>query len=243
MRTICLFLFSLLFYTGFAQDPQPVWDFPIKPGNNKWKALKSHKEMVDICQIPSSIINNLNTSELVRICLDYPLFFTLTAFNNMQMGFEQNKNDFNGFLELFKRKDAGKELISFYSKINPGEVMSMKSNLDKGNFMFRIFYLEILLAQKDLLSTLNQEEQRILLTECLEKIQEKNNALYSRFQTQTTYLIMTRILILNQFSTFMDNYRHNQSEYDWFVNGIVLPSTDLFIEIKTSTEDYLLKRF
>lgn len=155
------------------------------------------------------------------------------------MGFEQNKKEFNGFQELFHRKDAGKELVNLYSEINPGELKLMKSDLDKGNFMFRIFYLEILLAQNDLLNTLSNEEQKNLLSECLDKAREKSNYLYSSFQTQTTYLIMARILLLNHFNPFMERSQLNQSRYDWFVKGIMLPSKDLLREIETLTKEYI----
>jgi len=183
----------------------------------------------------------LTTQELIEICLDYPLFFTLTAFNNKQEGFEQNKREFNGFSELFHRVDAGKELLRLYSGIYPGEVMSMQSDLDKGNFKFRIFYLEILLAQNDLLSTLSKKEQKVLLRECLEKIGEKNYAAYSNFQKQTTYLIMARILLLNKESEFINLYHLNQSDYDWFIYSIKLTGSSLLREIETTTMNYLSK--
>jgi len=241
MKKSLLFLFVSFFYTVSAQNAIRIWDYPYKPGSEKWKSLKSHQEMVNICQIPEDVIHKLTTEELVKICLDYPLFFTLTAFNNMQEGFEQNKREFNGFLELFGRNDAGKELLKLYSEISPGEVMSKKSDLDKGNFKFRIFYLEILLAQNDLLSALSKEEQRVLLSECLDKTIEKNDATYSNFQLQTTYLIMARILLLNQFNEFLDKYRLNQSNYDWFIYSIKLTGSSLIKEIETTTRNYLSK--
>lgn len=64
--------------------------------------------MVDICQIPNDIISKTPTEELVELCLNYPLFFTMKAFNNLQEGFNQVANEFNGFKELFKRPDAGR---------------------------------------------------------------------------------------------------------------------------------------
>jgi len=240
MRTTLIILLSfVVFHTGFSQDIMYSWDFPVKPGSERWRSLKSHQEMVNICQIPDEVVPKLTTKELVRICLDYPLLFTLTAFNNMQEGFEQNRKEFNGMQELFLRKDAGSVLIKLYSEIHPEEVVTRKSDLEKGNFKFRIFYLEIILSQNDQLSTLSKKEQIYLLIECLIKIKEKNSASYSSFLTQTTYLIMARILFLNQFKPFIEKYSLNQSKYNWFINCIMLPGKDLFVDIETTTKEYL----
>lgn len=240
MKTIFILLFSIvLLFPCNGQVEHSAWDFPIKPGSEKWKSLKSHLEKVNVCQIPSEILPNLSTPELVKICLDYPLLFTVTFFNNMQQGFEQNRREFNGFEELFKRIDAGETLINLYSEINPGDVELISTDLDKGLFKFRIFYLEILLSQDDLIKSLNMEKQKILLTECLTKVEEKAKASFSSFQILTTHLIMSRILLNNKFSNFLISYKENKSKYDQFVYGMYPPGNGLMKEIQVFTRVFL----
>jgi hypothetical protein len=240
MRTIFSILFSVIILNnGFTQDAKPTWDFPVKPGSEKWKSLKSHREMVAVCQIPNEIIYNLSTQELVLICLDYPLFFTITAFNNMQQGFDQNRREFNGFTELFKRKDAGKVLIKIYSEVNPSDVNLRNTDLEKGMFKFRIFYLEILLAQTDLLKSLSTVQQKDLLKECIKKVNEKSNASFSGFQMLTTHLIMARTLLNNQVPKFLDYYKLNKFNIDLFVYGMNPPGSGLMKEIQALTKNFI----
>jgi len=95
----------------FAQ----AWDYPIKPGTDKWKTLKTTQDKLDNCQIPVSILGKLTTADLVRLCLNYPLLGDLLFSNTgFQDGFNAISSNFNGFQELLKRKDAGAELLKHY---------------------------------------------------------------------------------------------------------------------------------
>lgn len=105
-------LFTMLFYPIFIFGQ--VWDYPIKPGMEEWKNFKSHQEMANACQIPDDLLSKIPTEELAEICLNYPLFFTMKAFNNLQEGFDQVSTEFNGFQELFKRADSGTILLEIY---------------------------------------------------------------------------------------------------------------------------------
>ncbi|MBN1598015.1 MAG: hypothetical protein JW894_06950 [Bacteroidales bacterium] len=241
MKKIFLLLFTFFFYSLSGQEATTAWDYPVKPGSEKWKSLKSHKEMVEICQIPEDIIHKLSTKDLAVICLDYPLFFTLTAFNNMQDGFEHIKKDFNGFKELYNRVDASKELMLLYHDIDPREVMSKNTDLEKGNFMFNIFFLEYMLAQKDIINTLSYEDTKIFLIECLNKVEQKNEASFSSFQTQTTHLIMVRILFYKNLYPFIEEYESNKKNYDRFINGIMLPGKGLLNDIEIMTKEFISK--
>ena len=43
-----------------------IWDFPIKPGTEKWAKLKTEKERFDAMQIPKDILSQMSTKELVK---------------------------------------------------------------------------------------------------------------------------------------------------------------------------------
>ncbi len=241
MKKTFLLLFTFFFYSLSGQEATTAWDYLVKLGGKKWESLKSHKEMVEICQIPEDIIHKLSTKNLAVICLDYPLFFTLTAFNNMQDGFEHIKKDFNGFRELYNRVDASKELMLLYHDIDPREVMSKNTDLEKGNFMFNIFFLEYMLAQKDIINTLSYEDTKKILIGCLNKVKQKNEASFSSFQTQTTHLIMVRILFYKNLYPFIEEYESNKKNYDRFINGIMLPGKGLLNDIEIMTKEFISK--
>ncbi len=239
MKKIQLLLFSLFFYSLNAQVSTANWDFPIKPGSEKWKSLKSHTEMVNICQIPDDFIHSLSTKELIRICLDYPLFFSLTAFNNMQEGFEQVSTEFNGFFELYQRKDFGKELLILYQSIKPEGVNSISTDLGKGRFMFRIFYLELMLAQKNVFNNLSDADLNQLIIESFQKAKQKQELNFSVFQIQATFLVLGRILDFKRYDVFLIKISSNPKLYNTFLNTVFLEDIKVLSEIEISAKDFI----
>ncbi|TAL75071.1 MAG: hypothetical protein EPN88_03425 [Bacteroidetes bacterium] len=239
MRKVFSFFFAFTFYSLVGQVSTITWDYPVKPGSEKWKSLKSHMEMVEICQIPEVIIHKLSTKDLATICLDYPLFFTLTAFNNMQQGFEQVSTEFNGFSELYKRKDSGKELLLLYRELNPENIKLESTDLDKGLFEFKIFFLEFMLAQNKLFINLSQSELKELLIECCQKAKQKQNSKYSIFQVQSSYLVMARLLDFVQYNKFIEKYNVNPGRYDFFIKAVSLPDREILNEFDTMAIDFI----
>ena len=239
MRKILTLFFVLIFYSLSGQESKITWDYPVKPGSEKWKSLKSHMEMVEICQIPEDIILKLSTKDLAKICLDYPLFCTMTAFNNMQRGFEQVSTEFNGFQELYQRKDLGKELLLLYHEINPEDVGLRSTNLEKGRFKFRIFYLEFMLAQNSLHINLSQSELKELLVESYQKAKQKQKAKYSIFQIQISYLVMARLLDFVKYEKFIEKYKNNTYRYDSFIKAVFLPDREIMNEIDALAIDFI----
>ena len=239
MRKILSLFFALTFYSLAGQVSSTTWDYPVKPGSEKWKSLKSHMEMVEICQIPEDVILKLTAKDLAIICLDYPLFGTMTAFNNMQQGFEQVSTEFNGFKELYKNKDSGKELLLLYHEINPEEVKLESTNLDKGRFKFRIFYLEFMLAQNSLFINLSQSELKELLIDSYQKAKQKQNAKYSIFQIQASYLVMARLLDFVKYEKFLEKYKDSPERYSSFVKAVFLPDREILNEIDALAIDFI----
>src|SRR5574339_653333 len=79
------------------------YDYPIKPGTDEWKNLRSQDEMIEACQIPAELLKKLTTEALVISCLRYPLYPQINAYNSIQHGFDRLASKFNGFQELQKR--------------------------------------------------------------------------------------------------------------------------------------------
>lgn len=239
MKKIKLLWLSFICFSLLAQESKLGWDYPVKPGSEKWKALKSHYEMVTICQIPENIIHSLSTDDLITICLDYPLFFTLTAFTNMQEGYEQVSTEFNGFKELILRKDFGKMMLKQYKSIKTLDIDNVYTDLDKGKFMFRIFYLELMLAQNNSFDNLDMAERRDLLTEAIRKAKEKQEVNSSLFQIQASYLLMGRILNFEKYENFTKKISAKNLKYNLFLNTVCLTDPELLNEIGSSATDFI----
>jgi len=121
-----------------------LWDYPVKPGMEEWQALDGYPEMVDICQIPEDILFCLSTENLMKLCLQYPLFKDIYLFNFIDTGLNKLFNEFNGIREFYKREDMLKELLKYYQ-----DTMQNLSIADAEDIRFQFFVsdLEILLSR------------------------------------------------------------------------------------------------
>ena len=110
-----VFIFLILFISNFisAQEITQPYDFPIKPGSESWRSLKSHKEMVQACQNPEGVLQKLTTPALLETCLSFPLLLDVLAFNNLIEGVEQTISNFNGFQILVERPDFAESLVKY----------------------------------------------------------------------------------------------------------------------------------
>lgn len=151
MRKIILIFFAILPAFLLAQEKK-AWDFPVKPGTNEWKKFQSNQEMVDACQIPKDIISSISTEDLTEICLQYPLLSDVFAFENLNNGLDKLFADFNGFRELYSRKDAPQNLIKKY--VHKKQLISTldmnNTEIEKGKFIVSISLLEVLLCRCDI---------------------------------------------------------------------------------------------
>jgi hypothetical protein len=166
----------------FPDDETPSWDFPVKPGSDEWKAFQSHDEMVKACQIPENILVKLQTAELIKICLNYPLWMDIFVFNLLSDGFKSYETNFNGFRELLSRKDAGTETLAYYRKINPeSEVFS--SSID---FVYRMSVVELFLSHQQIATKYSSVQKKDVIAELLTK--------HPKFRQQTSYLAMINLI-------------------------------------------------
>ncbi len=178
---LLIFAFIGICMTAFSQDIAEVYSFPVKPGTDKdkWRQLQTHQEMVRISQIPNEKLSSLSTGTLIRACLEYPLAFDVFAFDNLKNGFLMCFNKFNGYQELLKRPNAGKEMLNKFINVNPNKIDLLKSDNDRGNFTFSLTILEMLLSQREILNQLNMDERTSILRQAIEnrkgKIRHKDH--------------------------------------------------------------------
>lgn len=71
-RAILFFVSVMIVIGGYAQT---TWSYPLKPDMPEWAQFDDHSKMLEVCQIPNDILKSVSTTELVTLCLDYPLQF------------------------------------------------------------------------------------------------------------------------------------------------------------------------
>ncbi len=174
IRATFLILFiggGLLIGSYLSNFQKPVYtitepyQYPVTPENKaEWKKLTTIMEKKEVCQIPKSIVQNMTIEALVATVLAYPIFPPEELFTNRAQALN-GYLDFNGFIELFSRKDAAPILFQMYSHTDHNEKASSPD-------YFKNERIKMLLARPEVWSKLNDQD--------LKEIHETNITLYSK---------------------------------------------------------------
>ena len=167
-----------------------LWDYPVKPGSDEWASFTTGKQKGDACQIPDKILEKLSTKDLVRICLNYPLFFNFTSLDDERAGIRFVINRFNGLSELSKRKDGAQELINIYKEYPVLTQFPEQSSIDYDT-PFKLPWIELLLADNAFIKQLNEQESAELGKIVVEKYARKveNMNVYNLWNIRNTFLL------------------------------------------------------
>ncbi len=198
MRNIVLFICSYFFTTTItvAQPIDTPYVYPVRPGMEEWKILKSGKEKADACKIPDSILPLLTTNALAKTCLNYPLLIEVFYADNIQKGIDAVILSFNGLTELLERKEAGVELLKIYKNKIPDDLNEDMSLHQKGLFTFEFTYLELLLSRSQILNNLPDRDRILLLKEAVAKSEGKKKQfdVFGEFGLTSSALLIAKIL-------------------------------------------------
>ncbi len=168
---VALIPFMTIFCSCASASSQntDAYQYPIKPGTEEWKGLTSHTDMLAVCQIPESALQNMSTAGLLESVLNYPLLGDYMAFNSVQQGFDSVASQFNGLQEFLNRKDAGEMLLKTYSDMKPQAVAAVSPTRQDYQKTFGINDLELIVAQDPILSNLTDAQLRQLVQTAREK--------------------------------------------------------------------------
>lgn len=172
-----------------------IWDFPVRPGTEEWKNLKTEKERIDAVQVPEAVLEKATAEELVLLTVSFPLFGYYSAFNTPQDGFNIMFSRFNVIRAICsKRENVGKHLISTYK--DAGMDGFEKTPVSNEFWTLRLYYVELLLSQEAIISTMTPADKCELLMETKKKLAQKSNseAFNSYPGMSSTAFIMLRVL-------------------------------------------------
>lgn len=209
MKTIFLIYFSFLCVTLLAQEIDKPYDFPVKPGTEEWASLTSSKQMDEVCVIPDQILNKISTNALFITCLNYPRLIDIFLASNLQSGFDFASKHFNGLAELVTRSDLSEVLLRSYIDldIRQAQIKGYNSSLKS----FQIAFLEIMIAQENIINQFSKNEKEMLLSEASKKLEQRKSMDASLYRQKTTALVISRVL---------GSSGNNLSEIDKYGNDI-----------------------
>ncbi|MCK5148746.1 hypothetical protein KAR48_18470 [bacterium] len=109
--------------------------------------------------IPQNLLSTFNAVVIAAICVDYPLFIDLFAFNTTEEGLKAISGDFNGFAVLRSTNGAGRALIEEFSNLFLKDYNKKWPMHKRGLYILKFRYVMALLAQDDIFKTLSIKDK------------------------------------------------------------------------------------
>jgi len=146
---------------------------------------------------------------------------------------------FNGFRELETRPDAGKQLVKIYAGYKPDGFDLSSSDVEIGEFMSKFAFIEILIAQPEILNKLNPGDSHELLSLCSQKYKAKKQLqkYYGGIGLKTTALIVARQQDKKLANVKM---KYGDEKVGAFINNLSLDNIGLMDDIVTENNKILL---
>ncbi|MEW6653454.1 MAG: T9SS type A sorting domain-containing protein [Bacteroidota bacterium] len=134
----------------------------------------------------------MTTSELLEAWENFPLKFDIIAFDTPQEGFEMQKNISSSLKLLLKRKDVGKIVLERYKVAKAVEQKILAMQYPKISIN-DYYMLKILLSQKEILSTLEKEEDKKFIENEVKQTKKlyKSQASLNIYTPRGTYVTNT----------------------------------------------------
>lgn len=217
----------------FPDESSLSWDYPVKPGSDKWKTFQSNDEMLGACQIPLNILSSLKTEELLLICLKYPLLLDIMAFNFFSDGYAGYEKNFNGIREFYRRSDAGVVIYSYYKQINL-EDAKVYSSIFLG---FNISVVEYILSAPSVISKYSAQQRKEVATELNSKLNLKKSQTgdFPYNYLNSTYRALIRIIK----SDADGELSADDAKLAGYFTGIGLPPENVIKQVEEMIRQYL----
>lgn len=160
-------------------------------------------------QIPENVLQRMTTEALLQSCLKFPFLLEIYASNSIQRGFTFQHDNFNGLQELFKRPDAAVTMLKLYQRLRTADAATKASPVEGGRFSFELSFVEIFLAQREIVRRLSGIERKALAAECIAKYDGKQLVpkAYGGLSLVSTGFVMARLLESQQRTSSLPNIR------------------------------------
>lgn len=153
--SICLIINGIFYFRkkiaieNLGDNP---YQYPVISGTKSWELLTNLDDKLEVCQIPQSILDNMETNNLVKSIVDNPLLGRVLYFNTYSFGYITVKNDLNCLQTLEDRGDASQCLLN--------EILSV-DEIDTEN-LISFSTLAVIMAQPIYYDKLSNPEKVIL---------------------------------------------------------------------------------
>jgi len=151
--------------TTGGRFPYPSYDASLEFDPNFQKNSLSNDDI-------ASLIKTTPTRELIERWINYPVQPALSAFNDLQHGFERISTKYQVLPELLKRPETAKMLLETLKERDLSVFQQALSDEEQEFFKNEQVALSLLIAQPSLSKYLSDNERRDLLAETNRRLQE-----------------------------------------------------------------------
>jgi hypothetical protein len=222
MKKLLISIGCLISLLSSSQDIVIPYDFPVKPGTEKWARLNSSQEMDDVCTIPINTLRSLSTDALFVTCLNYPRIIDFFLFEDLQTGFNICSKRFNGLNELLTRPDLKQSLLNEYLSL---DIKNKTLKKDTKLTHSQIAFIELLIAQEKVIEQFNHEEKNIILSRFILNLETRKEINESFYRQRTTAFCISRIL--NSQNILPSENRNGIDIFQIFNNSGVILDTSI----------------
>ena len=154
-----------------------AYDYPILPGTDAWKGLRSNQEKFEATDVPLWIAENMTTEALIETVLTWPMFPFAAAYNDPSIVLEIQMEfaPFAPLKELLKREDAPAVVLEAYRAFDTAALYD-----DLPNYVM-LNNIEMLLGYRPFWSKFSDSQMEELIEIVFEKVEEKQFHEYSEW--------------------------------------------------------------
>lgn len=112
------------------------------------EGLMSFSDKAKELQIPQEILLKIPTCNLIDSCLNFPYLINIFIYNDTKAGFREIVSNYNGFQELFNRKDLYSIVLEKVKELpSKTEKLSTANSVDRGYYSIQYMVLKHIIGQ------------------------------------------------------------------------------------------------
>lgn len=155
IMTLFVFLFGFLTANVIAQENFPSRD------SKEWNDLTVAQRWQAV-NIPEDNLSKMSTNDLIEHCVNFDFMWDVFNYPNYGIGLNVVIENHNGLRELLNRKDSGRLILDFYKKIDLNKITEISEPADRGEFVGKIFFLDLFLSHPNILNQFQGNEKELI---------------------------------------------------------------------------------
>lgn len=210
------------------------YNYPVKRGSVEWNAAGvagGLDSIYGLCQVPESTLKTMSTLGVIQSLQYNPCLGNILLRTNLFQGRNEVLPRLNVSIELNKRDDGALNMIAYYKQKDPCCILSLKTDLQRGEFSSYMVLLDIICTQDNLLNQLTLSEKKQFATIIIEKynIQLKYPDIFG-FSKTTSMLVLSQLMKNAIFQPYINALQSNP-ELSYFASTTELVSSKILDDV------------